>query len=146
MSIVQGFLPIKNGIAIPEFELEISTSKSGGAGGQHVNKTETRVTVRWNVRNTTVLTDEQKQRVLNNLQSRLTVDGDLIVHNGSSRSQQQNKEMALATLAHEVRKALHVPKKRMKTKVSQAAKEKRLHKKGQRSEVKKLRSKKFFDE
>ena len=55
---------IKNGITIPEHELEISTSKSGGAGGQHVNKTESRITIRWNARNTNALNEEQKKLVL----------------------------------------------------------------------------------
>lgn len=84
-------LPIKNGILIPENELEITTSRASGAGGQHVNKTNTRITVRWNVKNTTALSDEQKERVIERLQSQLTTDGELIVHNSESRSQQQNK-------------------------------------------------------
>ncbi|MFI5206107.1 MAG: alternative ribosome rescue aminoacyl-tRNA hydrolase ArfB [Candidatus Paceibacterales bacterium] len=138
-------VPIKNGIVIPEHELEISTSKSGGAGGQHVNKTETRVTVRWNVKNTTALDEWHKERVLQNLQSRLTAEGDLLVHNSESRSQQQNKELALAQLAHIVRNALHVPKKRMKTKISRSAKEAHLRAKKHRSTVKKMRSK-IYDE
>ena len=53
-------LPIKNSIVIPEHELEITASRSGGPGGQHVNKTSSRITVRWNVRTTTVLDDETK--------------------------------------------------------------------------------------
>ena len=57
-------LSIKNGIIIPEHELEITTSRAGGPGGQHVNKTSTRITVRWNVKNTNALNPEQKERVL----------------------------------------------------------------------------------
>ncbi|MCX5922430.1 MAG: alternative ribosome rescue aminoacyl-tRNA hydrolase ArfB [Candidatus Dependentiae bacterium] len=139
-------VPVKNGITIPEYELEITTSRSGGAGGQHVNKTDTRITVRWNVKNTTILTPEQKERVLTNLASRLTADGDLIIHSSESRSQTQNKEAALARLAQEIRKALYVPKKRMKTKVSKAKKEARLHEKTHRGSVKKLRSKKIYED
>jgi ribosome-associated protein len=138
-------LHIKNGITLPESELDITTSRSGGAGGQHVNKTETRVTIRWNVKNSTALTDEQKQRVLGNLQAKLTEEGDLIIHNSTSRSQQQNKEMALATLAQTVRKALHIPKRRMKTRVPKAAQEKRLEQKNRRSAIKKMRGGQHFD-
>src|SRR6185503_5394789 len=78
---------IKNGITIPEHELIITTSRSGGAGGQHVNKTDTRITVRWNIKTTTTLTEEQKNYVLEKLQARITSEGDLIIHNSESRSQ-----------------------------------------------------------
>ena len=134
-------LPIKNGIIIPADEIEISASRAGGPGGQHVNKTSTRITVRWNAFNTRALTDLQKERVLKNLQSFLTTEGDLIVHVSASRSQQQNKEMALDILAQKVRRALYVPKKRIKTRQSKASKETRLQAKAQRSRVKKMRSK-----
>src|SRR5579863_10116537 len=97
---------ITSTITIPEHEIEITASRAGGPGGQHVNKSSTRITVRWNVRNTQVLNDEQKARVLHKLQSRLTLEGDLIIHNSESRSQQHNKKLALAQLAFEVRKAL----------------------------------------
>ncbi|MCF7799398.1 aminoacyl-tRNA hydrolase [Candidatus Babeliales bacterium] len=138
-------LYIKNGITIPEHELEISTSKSSGAGGQHVNKTETKVTVRWNIRNTNVLNTAQKERVLQKLQNKLTSEGDLIVQNSSSRSQQQNKENAFLQLAKEIRQALYIPKKRMKTKIPKAVKEARLQKKAHKSLIKKLRSKKNYE-
>jgi len=136
---------IKNGITIPEHELEISTSRSGGAGGQHVNKTETRITVRWNVKTTTALTEEQKNYILEKLTMQLTSDGDIIVHNSESRSQQQNKKNALNNLAATIRNALHKPKKRIATKVPKALKEARLKSKAHRGNIKKMRSKKIED-
>lgn len=138
-------LAIKNGIVIPEHELEITASRAGGPGGQHVNKTSSRISVRWNVKSSCALTDEQKERVLQKLQARLTSDGDLMVHTSESRSQQQNKKIALALLAEIVRKALAVQKKRMATRVSKGVKEKRLQKKTQRSEVKKMRKKSYAE-
>ena len=132
-------LPIKNGIVIPASELEITTSRSGGKGGQHVNKTETRITVRWNVKNSIALDEIKKARVIQNLQTRLTNDGDLIIHNSESRSQQQNKENAFNILAKVVRKALYVPKKRIKTRIPKKEKEKRLRQKSRRSDIKKMR-------
>lgn len=132
-------VPIKNGIVIPGSELEISASKSGGPGGQHVNKTESRITVRWNVASTVALSDEQKERVLQKLQSRLTIEGDLIINEGGSRSQQQNKEVALQRLAQEVFKALVIPKKRMATRVSVGVKKQRVETKRRHGEIKKMR-------
>ncbi len=137
-------LSIKNGITVPEDELIISASRSGGAGGQHVNKTSSRITVQWNVRTTRALTEEQKQRVLEKLGSELSTEGAVTVHHSSSRSQFQNKKAALATLAEKIRRALHVPKKRLKTGISQAAKEKRLQSKRLHSAIKKMRRKKDF--
>lgn len=133
-------LLVKNGFIIPGCEIEIISSRSGGSGGQHVNKTDTRITVRWNVKETIALNEEQKKRILEKLKSRLTEDGDLIVHCSTSRSQSQNKEMALARLGDEIRNALYVPKKRMATRVPKAAKASRLQAKTRRSMIKKMRS------
>ena len=133
-------------IEVSEDELRIDTYRASGAGGQHVNKTETRVTVRWNAKETNALNEQQKERVLKNLQADLTEDGDLIIHNSTTRSQQQNKEIALQNLAQKVRKALLVPKKRIPTKISKAVKEARLKEKARRSAVKKMRSKKISKE
>jgi ribosome-associated protein len=143
---IQDGLSVKNGIVIPFHEFEITTSRAGGPGGQHVNKSDTRITVRWNVHKTVVLSEEQKARVLQNLQSRLTTDGDLIINCATSRSQQQNKEAAFIILAQVIRKALFVPKKRVATKVSRSSKESRLQSKARRGAIKKMRSQKVRDD
>lgn len=134
-------LIITTDIIIPEHELEITASRSGGPGGQHVNKSSTKVTVRWNIMHSSALGEELRARVLNKLSSRVTSDGDLIVHSSESRSQVQNKRLALMHLAQEIREALVVPKKRKATRATKAGKEKRLHEKSQRSEIKKNRGK-----
>ena len=136
-------LKIKNDIVIPAQELEITASRSGGPGGQHVNKTSSRITVRWNLVNTTVLSFEQKQRALEKMAGQLTTEGDIIIHNSTSRSQLQNKQAALDNLANIIRKALTVPKRRMKTKVPRGTKEARLQSKSRHSNIKKLRSNNF---
>jgi ribosome-associated protein len=136
---------VQEGIIIPAHELEITASRAGGPGGQHVNKTSSRITVRWNVRSTGALDEAQKERVVRKLESELTSEGDILVHASSSRSQLANKRDALEELARKLRKALFVPKKRTKTQVSAGAKEKRLQKKSRRGEIKKMR-KVSFDE
>lgn len=138
-------IPIKNSITIPDHEIEITTSRSSGAGGQHVNKTNTRITLRWNARNTSALSDEQKERVLQKLNARLTTEGDLLIHSSESRSLEHNKKMALKQLHHIVQKALHVAKKRIATKLSRTKKQARLQAKKQHSLIKKMRSKSFED-
>lgn len=139
-------LLLKNGIVIPGHEFEITTSRAGGPGGQHVNKTDTRITVRWNVNNTRALEEYQKERIIEKLQARLTSEGDLIVHNSASRSQLQNKKLAFAQLAREINKALYVPKKRMATGPSKSVKEARLQEKAHKSTIKKMRSKKNYED
>lgn len=139
-------LAIKHGIIIPEHELEITASRAGGPGGQHVNKTSSRISVRWNVPRSTALREDQKERLLQKLHSRLTLDGDLIIHSSASRSQEQNKKAALLQLAETISKALHVPKKRMATRVPRGVKASRLDSKTHLGKIKKLRSQAHHDE
>ncbi len=136
---------VNHGIIIPEHELEITSSRSGGAGGQHVNKTSTKITLRWNVKNSSALSEEQKQRVLEKLASQITSDGDLIIHSSTTRSQEQNRKLALVRLGQMIDKALYVAKKRRKTKISEGAKEARLEEKSHRGKIKKMRSKIDFE-
>lgn len=139
-------LRINNLVEIPGNELEVTASRSGGAGGQHVNKTSTKVTLRWNVHTTTALTDEQKIRVFEKLHNIVTTEGDLIIHNSESSSQHQNKEYARKRLADQIRMALYVPKKRMATRPKKSAIKKRLHLKSIRGAVKKLRNKNITED
>lgn len=138
-------LIITHTVTIPEHEIEIITSKSGGPGGQHANKTDTRITLRWNAKETTAISGADKERLLQKLQSMLTTEGELIIHNSASRSQQQNKKMAFASLAEKVRDALHIPKKRTATKISAGTAAARLRAKAHRSTIKKMRATKQHD-
>jgi ribosome-associated protein len=139
-------LSIRDGIIIPHHELLITASKAGGPGGQHVNKTSSRISIRWNIKQSAALDAAQKERILQKLHARLTSDGEIIVHNNTSRSQQKNKEMALKQLAFQIEKALHVPKKRRKTRVPQSAQEQRLTSKARRGNLKKMRGGKHQDD
>ncbi len=137
---------IKNGITIPAHELEITASRAGGPGGQHVNKTSTRITLRWNIENSHAITPEQKERIITKLKPELTTEGDIIIHSSSSRSQSQNKYAALEKLATKLRNALRVEKKRMQTGIPAKAKERRLQAKKQHGDIKKMRKKITFDQ
>jgi len=138
MTIVDG-LVISPGIGIPRSELTYRASRAGGAGGQHVNTSSTRVEVVWNVRTTQSLDEEARARVLTKLASRLDGEGAIRVVSSARRSQGQNREAAEIRLAALIRAALVVPKKRKATKMPRGAKEARLAEKKKHGEVKKMR-------
>jgi ribosome-associated protein len=113
-------------LAIPDDELELSATRSGGAGGQHVNTSSTRVEVRWRPSTSRVLTDEEKARVTLALGGRLDSEGWLRVVSSETRSQVQNRVRGIARLHDVVAKALVVKRKRKPTKPSRASKQARL--------------------
>lgn len=129
-------LRIHGRLVLPASELRESASRAGGPGGQHVNKTSTRVTLRWNVRASAVLGAAQRARLLARLAERLTRSDDLVVHAGGSRSRSRNREAARARLAEIVREGLKVARPRVATRAGRAAQERRIREKKRRSETK----------
>lgn len=132
--------------SIPLDEIEVKATRSGGPGGQHVNVTSTRVEVRWNPARSRALTDEEKERVLARLGTRLDRRGWLRIAASDTRSQRQNRDLALQRLASAVAGALKVPKKRRPTKPTAASREQRLTIKRRRSEIKRQRGKPRWDD
>ncbi|MGD8867757.1 MAG: alternative ribosome rescue aminoacyl-tRNA hydrolase ArfB [Gemmatimonadales bacterium] len=124
---------------VPDDEIFFQASRSGGPGGQHANRRATRVEACWNVRESSALSDEDRERILAKLSSRIGKDGVLRVVAEDERSQHRNKELAKQRLRELVARALHVPKRRKKTRPPRAAAEKRLKEKSRRKRVKELR-------
>ncbi len=110
-------------------ELQFQTSRSSGPGGQNVNKVESRVELRFRVAESQLLTDEQKQMLLQKLASRLTQDGELLITAQEDRSQLRNRETALLKFHQLLTKTLHRPKTRRPTKPGKGAVRKRLESK-----------------
>ncbi len=124
---------VTRSVALPLTEVVFRTSRSSGPGGQHAQKSETRVEAVFDVESSDALTDVQKRRV--------------IAHSGpvlraiaqDERSQSRNRELALERLVEQLRAALHVPRRRVATKPTTASRERRLEEKRRRSRTKRLR-------
>jgi ribosome-associated protein len=126
-------------IVIPGGELAIAFARSGGPGGQNVNKVASKVELRWNPTTTVALSDDDRAWVVERLRSRLTGDGTLIITSTATRDQIKNRDDATEKLALIVRMALHRPKPRRATRPSRAAKRRRVADKRHHSEVKRNR-------
>ena len=132
-------LAVNESLSIPRSELDVRVSRASGAGGQHVNKTSSRVEIFWNISGSRALSDEQRTRLLDKLSSRLTTEGSIRVVASDMRSQSRNRDLAEERLVETVRRALIIPRKRRPTKPTRAAKEARLDTKKRHSNKKRER-------
>jgi ribosome-associated protein len=139
-------IAILPGLEIPDGDLEFVASRSGGPGGQNVNKVSSRVTLRFDLERTTALSPEQRSRIRARLASRINKDGVLQITSQVTRSQELNREDAVARFAELLRTALHREKKRVATRATRSSKEKRLEEKKNRTQIKQARGKKAWDE
>jgi len=127
------FIRVTRSVSIPRSEIDLRFSRSSGPGGQHAQKSDTRVEALFDVEASSALTDTQKRRVV-------TRGGQVLrAVAQDERSQWRNRELATERLVEELRQALRVPRRRRPTRPTEASKEKRLERKRRRSNVKRLR-------
>ena len=124
---------VTRSVVLPLAEIQLLTSRSSGPGGQHAQKSETRVEAVFDVEASTALTDAQKRRVVAKAGPVLRAVAQ------DERSQLRNKDLAVERLVESLREALRVPRRRVATKPSAASKQRRLDAKKRRSQVKRLR-------
>lgn len=134
-----GPLDVRPGLTIPEWELWWTATRSSGAGGQHVNRTESAVILHFSVPSSSVLSESQKQRLLTRLGPRLTQEGVLQVRAETHRSQHRNLDEARERMAGLLRDALHVAARRVATRPTRGSVERRIQGKKEAGQKKQLR-------
>lgn len=126
-------------LVLPAAELQVEFARSGGPGGQHVNRTESKVVLRFDVRGSQALGEVRRARVLERLAPRLTKSGELVLHASRFRERPRNLEDARERLADLLREALKVAPPRRETRPTRASRERRLGAKKQQGEKKRQR-------
>lgn len=140
-------MPIRAGkLLIPDDELSVAFVRSGGPGGQNVNKVSSAVQLRFDLQGSSALTETVKQRLRRLAGRRLTDEGAVLIIARTKRSQEQNRREAEERLAQLIEAALVEPKKRHATKPTRASKVRRLESKTRRSGVKRGRGRISPDE
>lgn len=129
-------------IIIPWTEIDWTSTRSSGAGGQHVNRTNSAVQIRYSVSNSS-LSDTQKEKILKRLAHRLVQGDEILIRIEDQRDQKSNKDRAYKILCEMISLALVDPKRRVATKPKKSAVRKRLNEKKRHSDIKKNRSEKF---
>ena len=137
---------ITDALSVPDGELTFTASRSGGPGGQNVNKVSTRVMLRFDVARSGSLTDEQRARIGSRLRGRITKDGVLVITSQEHRTQPANRAAALERFVGLLREALRPVVTRKRTRTPRAAKERRMESKRLRSRIKQLRSRNISPE
>ena len=132
-------IEVNDQLSIPRSEIEAKASRSSGAGGQHVNKTSSRIELSWNIRESKSLTAEQRSILEQRLASRMSEEGSIRVIASDTRSQARNRERAEERLADLIARSLTVRKKRRPTRRPRAANEARLTEKKKHSDKKRNR-------
>ncbi|GAB3033211.1 alternative ribosome rescue aminoacyl-tRNA hydrolase ArfB [Oleiagrimonas citrea] len=133
-------LRVNRSIAIPESELTERFVRAAGPGGQHVNRTESAVELRFDAAHSPTLPEAVRTRLLHRHDRRITADGMVVIQARRFRDQARNREDARERLASLVRSATQAPKKRIATRPTRASKERRLQAKQQRGRIKQARS------
>lgn len=139
-------LLVSRSISLPESELVVRFLRADGPGGQHVNRTESAVELRFDVLNSPSLPEEVRARLLARRDRRMTGEGVMVIQARRFRDQSRNREDARERLVEILRSALVAPKKRVATKPTRASKQRRLAGKQQRAKVKQNRSRSWSPE